>query len=557
MSTSTKPVLVKADRRRLPAEIPDALLSSLRDHLTSRRITAGIALFHRHAKLVERIDPRQPNAARLTALLAAWVDAGFAEAEFVRRVLARFTRETRAHLPLADYMHLRLAEGMLAMADELEDEAIRHLDFAIGVAEDLADVETLALAHFWKGRALRKKGEYEASLRSTITGRDLALQLGHPAMAAILQVLQSWLLFQKGKLSEALATLEQAHAVLQHTDDHVTLGNIHSAYGRIARRNGRYHRAIEHFTHAIAEYKQRDPRHRNLARSLANMALVERVVARQMRNKIDATARRSRRAARKTAVAGGVSRYRRDLEQLRRDAFAHLEEAAAIYAFHPNHHGGATVHINRGYLHLDGGDFDLAETEGQAAHALAREKQDFIVMARARLLQCMVENARVEEEIGEGADAARHAHRALDCARDAIEFAQATENRRLLAAAYTWRGLSHCNAFFNDCDSGREDYERASTLLKGLPGQWPEELLALKARLVRSTSVDATLRAWSEGALGNRTFQQISEEFAEIVIPKVWEREGRKISRVATRLSISPKKVRRILNRVGRRKADA
>jgi DNA-binding NtrC family response regulator len=46
----------------------------------------------------------------------------------------------------------------------------------------------------------------------------------------------------------------------------------------------------------------------------------------------------------------------------------------------------------------------------------------------------------------------------------------------------------------------------------------------------------------------------MTEEFAELIIPKVWEREGRKISRVAARLSISPKKVRRILSRVGRRK---
>jgi transposase len=37
------------------------------------------------------------------------------------------------------------------------------------------------------------------------------------------------------------------------------------------------------------------------------------------------------------------------------------------------------------------------------------------------------------------------------------------------------------------------------------------------------------------------------EEFAEIVIPKIWLREDRKISRVATRLSMSPKKMRRIL----------
>jgi len=38
------------------------------------------------------------------------------------------------------------------------------------------------------------------------------------------------------------------------------------------------------------------------------------------------------------------------------------------------------------------------------------------------------------------------------------------------------------------------------------------------------------------------------------VIARVWEREGRKVSRVAARLSISPKKVLRILARVGRRK---
>jgi len=35
------------------------------------------------------------------------------------------------------------------------------------------------------------------------------------------------------------------------------------------------------------------------------------------------------------------------------------------------------------------------------------------------------------------------------------------------------------------------------------------------------------------------------------VIPTVWEREKRNVSRVVTKLSISPKKVRRILSRAG------
>jgi hypothetical protein len=36
-----------------------------------------------------------------------------------------------------------------------------------------------------------------------------------------------------------------------------------------------------------------------------------------------------------------------------------------------------------------------------------------------------------------------------------------------------------------------------------------------------------------------------------VIIPKVWEREERKVSRVAARLAISPKKVRRILIAAG------
>jgi tetratricopeptide (TPR) repeat protein len=554
MSTSTKPVLVRRPSARTAPEISDALVAELREHLAARRISTGIALFEQHTKLLERLNPTQPNAARIAGLLAVWADIGFAEPELVKRTLARFPREVRSRLPLGDYVHLRLAEGMLAMSEELEDEAIRHLDFAATIAEDVQDGETLAIAHFWKGRCLRKKGEYEASMQATLRGRDLALERGHREMAAAVQVLHSWLLFQKGKLSDALSTLEQAHDVLKHTDDHVTLGNIHSAYGRIARRNGQHQRAIEHFASAITEYRKRDPRHRNLARTLANIALVERAVARQLSYKIDITARRSRGTQGKSGAARPVAQIREQMEQLRREAFAHLDEAAEIYAFHPNHHGGATVHINRGYLHLDTGDFDLAETEAGAAYGLAQEKRDSIAMARARLLQCMTDNARVEEEVGE--DAAKHAHRALDCARDAVELAQRTENRKLLASAYVWHGLSHCNGFFEDCESARESYDEAVAVLKGLPGEWPEELHALKSKIVRGASVDATLRAWSEGAIGSRTFQQVSEEFAELVIPKVWEREGKKVSRVAARLSISPKKVRRILTRAGKRKSE-
>lgn len=76
------------------------------------------------------------------------------------------------------------------------------------------------------------------------------------------------------------------------------------------------------------------------------------------------------------------------------------------------------------------------------------------------------------------------------------------------------------------------------------------ELGQLKSRILRATGIDEMLHTWSEGIVSNKTFKQITEEFAEIIIPKIWLREDRKICRVATQLSMSPKKVRRILNKV-------
>ena len=287
------------------------------------------------------------------------------------------------------------------------------------------------------------------------------------------------------------------------------------------------------------------------------MAYVKRLMAIEVRRKVDAQAARRRRAAARGQTRNGQSRspYRDRLEQLRQEALGELSEAARIYEQYGNHHGLGSVHLNFGYLHLDHGDLDDAEAEAKTAFRLAEEKRDHILMARARLVLCMVENARVEEGIGDSIEPGNHARLAQDFAQEAIELAKHTENRRLLAHAYVWQGLTYCNRFLEDADKARCCYDQAVRLTKGdyLDSAW-EDLESLKNRLLRTGSVNPTLRAWSQGSIGDKTFQQISEEFAEIIIPKVWEREGRKVSRVAARLSVSPKKVRRILSRVGRRK---
>ena len=101
-------------------------------------------------------------------------------------------------------------------------------------------------------------------------------------------------------------------------------------------------------------------------------------------------------------------------------------------------------------------------------------------------------------------------------------------------------------------DTAREIGEAAAALLKHeVQDHIWEDLQVLKARVVSGGSVDGRLQAWSQGVVGDRTFQQLTEDFADLMIPKIWEHEGRKVARVAKRLSISPKKVRRVLARLG------
>ena len=538
-------------------EITDEFLAQLKEDLVCRRVGRGMTCLQDHEDLLTSFDPEQKNAARFAGYLAQWVDIGFQRPALVREIVSLFTKPIRSRLRLQDYLYLRLAEGMIAMAAEATEEAFRHLDFVLALEEQIDDKELLSIANFWKARCLRMKGEYDPALAYAVKGRELATELGHEPMAAVMRVLESWLFFQKGNTKQALQILQEAEGVLKKTDDYLTIGNIHSSYGRIARRQGRYQHAIEHFSAAIMQYRQRDPRHRNVARTLTNLASSKRLIALQLLRKIDADAARRRKAAKRGRASEGGTKIqnRSRLEQLRGEALAELEEAAAIYGEYRNHHGLGSVHLNYGYLHLDNGDLESAEKESKTAYRLGEEKGDHILMARARLLDCMIENARVDEEISESAEPGGHARQAQDCAQEAIELARHTQNRRLLADAFIWQGLTFCNRFFEDPDSARHSYDQAIALSKGnhADGAW-EDLETLKARVLRAGRVNPVLRAWSQGSLGDKTFQQITEEFAELIIPKVWEREGRKVSRVATRLSMSPKKIRRILSRVQRRK---
>lgn len=528
-----------------------ALVEQLRDDLGHRRIGHGMAALGNSGALIETLGPACRFSGVFLGLIAQWVDAGFDSPRILARLLERFPKPARSALSMLDYLHVRMAEGVLAMSQEDFDRAAGHFRFVQSMEAEVDDAELLAIANFWAGRCLRKMGRYDDALEFIVRAEELALACGYIPMAAIMQVTRSWLAFQRGRLNEAGTILRHAEEALSRTDDFLTRGNIQSAYGRIARRQGRYERALEFFEQAIGEYRRGGGGQLQLARTLLNLAFVKRLLALQIHQELD-HASASRRSRSETVQSADRTREQRlRIERMRGEAAAHLAESMAMYERFENHRGIAGVHINQGFLRLDAGDLECAAAEAAEAFHHGQEKRDFIVMARARTLQCIVETAALEEQVG---DPARHHEAAEAFARDAVNFAGQTQNRRLLARAYVWQGLTYLAEPFCDQQAARRCCEQATALLHPEGGDreytW-EDLETLKARLLHASPVDADLRAWSAGMVHGKSFQQMTEEFARLIIPKVWEREGRKVSRVAEELSISPKKVRRILHAAG------
>src|SRR5215469_15472376 len=126
-------------------EISDDFLALLKQDLVHRRVGQGMTRLQEHSCLFTSLNPGQRNAARFAGYLAQWVDIGFQRPALVRQIVSCFPTSIRSRLPLQDYLYLRLAQGMTAMAEETTDEAIHHLNFVLSLNHEIEeDTELLA-----------------------------------------------------------------------------------------------------------------------------------------------------------------------------------------------------------------------------------------------------------------------------------------------------------------------------------------------------------------------------------------------------------------------------
>jgi tetratricopeptide (TPR) repeat protein len=311
---------------------------------------------------------------------------------------------------------------------------------------------------------------------------------------------------------------------------------------------------MQYFEASIEYFRKRPSLQGYLARSLTNIAQAKRFLSLQLRRSIDAQRERQRAGQKtnghlnSTDKAGRLER----MHELLRNAQADLAQANAIYRSVGNHHGAGNVDVNLAQIYLDLGELDKAEDSAREAYDLAATKTDYLLMCRTRIVQAMIANARFEEQIGESDDPSRFAQLAHDCARQAVDLGERTESRRLLAQAHLCHGMTLVNGFFTNTEAARTCCDKAEAYLGNdrHDALW-QEVEILRARILHAGVEDPNLRAWSQGAVGDKSLQQVVGDFEELLIRKVWEHEGRKVSRVAHRLAVSPKKVRRVLRHLG------
>lgn len=525
--------------------LPAELLETLPPLLTQRHIGAGTELLEHYRDRLNRLQAHEQGVGKLIGLVAQWTDVGFDDQGLLARLLGSANGD-RDSLSLGDYVQLRMAEGLLAMGREDLPAALQHLDAALMLSDDLKDGSVKTLATFWKARCLRKAGEYDQAIEIARQAFEMAAGAGLEYLAAVIRTLESWLLFQKGDTKQAVSILQEAEMVLRNTDDFIALGNIQSSYGRIALREGRYDHAMQYFEASIDFFRRRPSLEAYLARSLTNIAQAKRFLALQLRRSIDAQRQRQRGGAQDKA--GQLER----MHELLKSAQTDLAQADAIYTRRGNHHGAGNADVSLAQIYLDSGDLDQAETRAHEAFELGASKGDYLLMCRARIVEAMVANARFEEQIGEAEDPSRFAQLAHDCASEAVDLGKRTESRRLMAQAYICQGTTLVNGFFHNTEMARACCDRAEAYLGSdrRDALW-QELEELRGGIARSGLEDPNLRAWSQGAIGDKSLQDVVAEFEELLIRRVWEHEGRKVARVARKLAVSPKKVRRALRRLG------
>lgn len=205
------------------------LLRRLNSALVDRNVNDGFRMLERAAKALDSLTPQEPYAVPFLLSLAQWVDLGFRDHRLLEELLERFTSVRRSEMKLSDFLQLRMVESFVAFATEDATTAIAILEHVLVLQPEILEPRLILMAHYWKGRAHRQKGEYELAMLHIVEAKRIAQEMAAPKLIAVIKIHESWLQFQRGRRKDAVRLLDEAEVELAPTGHALSLGNIESA----------------------------------------------------------------------------------------------------------------------------------------------------------------------------------------------------------------------------------------------------------------------------------------------------------------------------------------
>ena len=216
--------------------------------LMERQVAQGFALLDQSNSELARLKSSQQDAASIVVRVAQWVDLGYRDVDFLQQLLQRFppdvpgTHDTQGLSATAAWRRLFVPWGKRTSIARSN-----CWTSCLQAEDELGDQRLAAIAHFWKGRSHRKKGEYDAAMAHVVKGRSLMQAIPAPKLAAVIQIQESWLLFQTGQIGRGAATAGRSQSATGRHRRCLSLGNIESAKGRMERHAGKYARGAGSF----------------------------------------------------------------------------------------------------------------------------------------------------------------------------------------------------------------------------------------------------------------------------------------------------------------------
>jgi len=422
------------------------------------------------------------------------------------KVLAKTNRQDSAHLDLA--------EGVLAFREGRLKEALDLFDLARQNADRVQHEELMLTTRYYLTKAHYKSDRNREALQIARSSRERIPKPKFPKTAALISMLEAWMVFLCGDVTEARKILRIAESALWGSD-YIENANLLSFKARIARKIGHFNESVELEQEAIDQFPSH-VKHPTLTRCHAQKAFSLLLQAASLHRQ-------------------GVPHFDREVGILRQQAYE------SIMAAHPesyryqeaNHRGMGRVHYVFAYYYHDLGEMTKALAELGKALFVARKFSD-----RALEINSMILQTRCAGTVS------------VEQAKQILDYADRTDNRRLKIRSRICLGTAFIRDKYRNLSAAQTLLGEARIAMLDSDQDYLRiELDELEQALRATRADDDRLLEITRTLANERKLDEIITMVEESVVGAVWLSCGQVTIKTAAALGTTRRRVRRILDR--------